>query len=143
MKDAERYAAAMAALAAIASKESNRDALTAGAQYRGRLHVRADLEGKQFTAAFDAALTVNHDAERVTSQAADQAHLLGLVLEQIPAKRRASLLAELPAAFDRAGKLPDCDAKLVGAADALLKQLRSRVQKTVRGSVSTSYSILQ
>lgn len=136
----EAAAAAWIALANVAGKEGRRDLLTAGAKYSADLIVTGEVNGVAFERRVETTTTVGHDQEKLSSAAPDTVHLVAYLLGEFSAAARKRLLERLPVVFAAAEQtLPDVPVELAEQAEALLKQLRSQVQKTYRGAVSTSY----
>jgi hypothetical protein len=142
MKQEEVTAVCWAALESVAKKECRRDALVAGSEYDVALRVSGEVKTKAFAAEAQAHVVVNHDGQRIVSQAPPAPHLVAYLLGLLSRPKREALLKELPEQFSAAdNRLPDVDAGLVEAAENLLSRLRSKVQQHVRGSISTSFTV--
>jgi len=142
MNKAEITAACWAALEAVAKKECRRDALTAGGEYDVALRLAGEVRAKPFACEAEAHVVVNHDGVRVVSQAPPTAHLVAYLLGFLSRQKRENVLRELPELFAAAdNRLPDVEADLAEAARKMLERLRAKVQRHVRGAISTSYTV--
>lgn len=127
---------AWTALEKVASKEACRGLLEDGSSTPVRLSVEGQVDGRPIAMAFAGLLNVGHAGTSNTSKACDQAHLVGLLLERLPATTRELILAHLPDEFLAMGGLPPIDKTLLERAKTLLDQLRSRTQVPRVGAVS-------
>lgn len=136
----ELGSAVLHAAAKVASKEADRDELTAGRTYDvRRLAITAEIDGQPFSACYDVSLTVGHDTERAA--AAPSANvLLAYVLAQLAPAHREAVLRNMPADYaNNGGSLP-VQKEFEEAAKAALQRLRAGKAAPVRGTVSAQYA---
>lgn len=139
----ELSAAVFHAAAKVASKEADRDELTAGRTYDvRRLTIAAEIDGQPFSAAYDVSLSVGHDTTRAGS-APTAGVLLAYLLGKMNAATRDATLRDLAEVFATHGHKLPVDETLAEAAEAALKQLRARHSTTTRGNVSAQYHAAQ
>ena len=142
MTKAELPAVCWAALEAVAKKECRRDALPQGVEYDVELRIAGEVRTKPFACEAEAHVVVNHDGVRVVSQAPPTAHLVAYLLGLLSRQKCESVLKKLPEQFAAGdNRLPDVDADLAEASKKMLERLRAKVQRQVRGAISTSYSV--
>ena len=139
----EAMAALYAALAKVAGKEGNRDALPAGASYNANLAILGEVNGERVSVEFFADLEVGHDSTRASSVTPDASHVVAYLLGLMNAATRAKALRELPERFAANGdKLPEVEPKMIDAAENMLGRLRAKVLQPVRGSVAGKYRMI-
>lgn len=127
-----------AALANVAAKEGDRDALADGAAHEVEIRVDAKIDGAKVALSEQGQLTVGYSSESSSSSGAPAEHVLALALAELAKtkKSRDAWLENLPHAFELAGgKLPAADPELLSACARLFERLRSRKTITKRGSV--------
>ena len=141
MNDEQLRSVLMLAASKIGVKESRRELLSVGA-YQVILRLSGTVDGLAFRGQkIEGRLAIAPDTERSSSFAAPQGDLVAYLLGQMPSTRRKAILAGLPDEFLAAGgKLPECDAELIEAAETLLERLRSRRTTTAAGAVSWSFA---
>jgi hypothetical protein len=130
------------ALSYVAGKESDRDALEAGAAHQVDLHVSGTVDGLPVQQAFSGRLTVGQDGTRNSAVVPNLAHLIAAVLGKLNDATRAAVLRDLPAEFAaNGGSLPELSVGLVAQADSLIKALKSTRNSAVRGAVKCEYRL--
>lgn len=124
------------ALAACAGKRTDRERLTAGDKHVVALTVAGEVDGAWIEREIVGELLVNHDQQVASSVAPDYERLVGLLLEEIPIRRRLRLVADLPQRLVDDGELPAAaDAETPGLVAQFLKCLRQQKTGSRRGSV--------
>lgn len=125
-----------ATLASCASKRQNRDGLAAGERHEVELHVSGSIGDQWVEREISGELLVNHDQQCASSVAPDYGRLIGLLLEEIPIRRRLRFVSDLPTRLVEDGELPaPKDPETESLADLFLKSLRQQKTTTRRGSV--------
>ena len=139
--ESQRQAALRAAVANLAGKSANRDALPAGAEYAVEISVSGSVNGHPVEALeATAALTVGHDSVRAANSL-PYAQLLAVVLAKLNATTKAAVMRDVLAEIQASGKVPDVLVSQQGAVDAWLKTARASIQQPVRGSVSVKWAV--
>jgi|GEM_PF-4449484 len=122
------------ALAKLGAKEADRNLLDDGIDHRVNFLIDASVDGEPIEEARFGRLTIGHPQTTHRSTAPNMPQLVGVLLEKLNKPTREKLLDELPRLFLADG-LPDPGPELVGQAEKLLKQLRSKTTATSRGQV--------
>jgi len=130
------------ALGKVASKEGERDALTAGSRHCVQLEVVGTVDQQPLQYEIDAVLNIGHDQQRASSITPDQAHLVANVLAKLNPTTRNKILRELPERFAEAGgKLPEVSEELLAATTQMLKRLRAKKTVKSHGPVRCEYRL--
>jgi hypothetical protein len=135
-RDLEIDAAMWHALAKHAAKQADREQLRAGQTYDVKIDLCGHIAGRWRHAELGGVLTVDHDQTQARSSACDQAHLVAVLLEALPATRRRALLADLPQRYLETKELPPVEDATLSAAELLLGKLRTAEPSLRKGNVS-------
>ena len=82
------------------------------------------------------------ESSRSASSGPKAEQLLAVILSKLNAATREAICRELPEMFSRAGnRLPEVDPLLVELAASLLKRLRAKETKIIKGPVSVHYTL--
>lgn len=132
------------ALSYVAGKESDRDALQAGATHTVDLILAGRIDGRPIEAlAISGRLNVGQDSVRASSSVPNCSQVLGWILGKLNQATREAVLRDLPAEFAGNGSsLPEVASGLVAQAEGLMAALRSTKQTAVRGSVKVEYAVV-
>lgn len=135
-RQAERENVLWSALAAYAGKQAVRDQLEDGSQHSLAVAIAGEVAGGWVDLELTGSLLVNHPQTVAASTAPNYARLTALLLQEIPASRRAAVTAQIAEALALAGELPaPADADLEPLAEAFLSRLRQKTSQTKRGAV--------
>jgi hypothetical protein len=135
-RQAARENVLLSALASFCDKRKDRERLEAGAKHTVAVTVAGEVDGGWLEIEVAGELQINHDQTVAASTAPDHERLIGLLLEQIPVRKRLALLNDLPKQLTAEGQLPlPEDPELVAHAKHLLANLRQKKNQTRRGSV--------
>lgn len=125
-------------LAKVAGKEAGkaaRDLLQPGSSVPCQILINATIAGRSVVEEIVGTLNVNHDSTTNSSVTPELDQLVGLLLHELPKKRRLELLARLPDHWTASKSLPAVPEERTNEAKELLSRLRSRESKVARGSV--------
>lgn len=127
--------AAWHVMAYVAGKRKRRELLEGPASCRVELTVAGKVAGKSIELPLSGQLNVNADGVRASSTGPSAVDILALALGRLSPRQRSSFCGQLRKQFAD-GQLPSTSAEIVEQAESLLKDLRTRVESPVKGSVS-------
>lgn len=131
----QRAAALYAFLSGIQKTSYDRDDLPDNAHHEVSATLAAEIDGEQFVAHYTGSVDVGETATRASSSGFDAAELVAWLLAQTNEVTRNKKLREAADVFvENDGHFP-VDAKELEHTKEMLKSIRTKVPKTVRGSV--------